>query len=100
MYFDYAVAIPLEKGKIITKKKGNAVYVLYQHGQVYKPDKKYAIPQRTIIGKVNPDSPDTMYPNEHFQEFFPTVILPEELPEAYRSCALRIGSYAVIKKGA
>ena len=39
-----------------------------------------------------------MYPNEHFQEFFPTVILPEELPEAYRSCALRIGSYAVIKK--
>lgn len=31
MYFDYAVAIPLEKGKIITKKKGNAVYVLYQH---------------------------------------------------------------------
>ena len=98
MYFDYAVAIPLEKGKIITKKKGNAVYVLYQHGQVYKPDKKYAIPQRTIIGKVNPDSPDTMYPNEHFQEFFPTVILPEELPEAYRSCALRIGSYAVIKK--
>lgn len=98
MYFDFAVTIPLEKGKIITKKKGNAVYVLYQHGQVYKPDKKYAIPQRTIIGKINPDDPDTMYPNERFQEFFPTVILPEELPEAYRSCALRIGSYAVIKK--
>lgn len=39
-----------------------------------------------------------MFPNERFQEFFPTVTLPEELPEAYRSCALRIGSYAVIKK--
>jgi len=98
MYFDSAVTIPVEKGKIITKKKGNAAYVLYQHGQVYKPDKKYAIPQRTIIGKVCTGAPGMMFPNEHFQEFFPAVILPEELPEAYRSCALRIGSYAVIKK--
>lgn len=98
MYFDYAVAIPLEKGKIITKKKGNATYILYQYGQIYKPEKKYAVPQRAIIGKINPDAPDTMYPNERFQEFFPAVILPEELPEAHRSCALRIGSYAIIKK--
>lgn len=43
------------------------------------------------------DSSDMMFPNERFQEFFPTVVLPEKLPEAYRSCALRIGSYAVIK---
>ncbi len=98
MYFNFTVNIPREKGKIITKKKGNSVYVLYQYGQVYKPDKKYAIPQRTIIGKVNMDAPDTMYPNERFQEYFPSVAIPEELPEAYRSCALRIGSYAVIKK--
>lgn len=98
MYFDSTVAIPSEKGKIIIKKKGNAEYVLYQRGQVYKPDKKYAVPQRSIIGKVNPDAPDTMYPNEHFQEYFPSVILPEELPETYRSCALRIGAYAVIQK--
>lgn len=98
MYFDSAVKIPLEKGKIITRKKGNATYILYQHGQVYKPDKRYVIPQRTIIGKVNPYAPDTMFPNERFQEFFPTVDIPEELPEAYRSCALRIGSHAVIRK--
>jgi len=98
MYFDSTVAIPVVKGKIITKKKGGSTYVLYQHGQVYKPDKKYAIPQRTIIGKVNPDTPDMMYPNEHFQEFFPTVVLPEELPESYRSCALRLGAYAVFQK--
>lgn len=98
MYFNSTVPIPSEKGKIITKKKGSSTYVLYQYGQVYKPDKKYAVPQRTIIGKVNPDTPDTMYPNERFQEYFPSVSLPEELPEAYRSCALRIGSYAVIQK--
>ena len=98
MYIDSAVPIPNEKGKIIIKKKGSSAYVLYQHGQVYKPDKKYAVPQRTIIGKVVADAPNTMYPNERFQEFFPDVILPEELPEAYRSCALKIGSYAVIQK--
>ena len=39
-----------------------------------------------------------MYPNKRFQEYFLNVVLPEELPEAYRNCALRIGSYAVIKK--
>lgn len=98
MYLNSTVAIPAEKGKIILRKKGGATYVLYQHGQVYKPDKKYAVPQRTIIGKVNPEVSDTMYPNEHFQEFFPSINLPEELPEAYRSCALRIGAYAVIQK--
>ena len=98
MYLDSTVKIPCEKGKIITKKKGGSAYILYQYGQVYKPDKKYAVPQRTIIGKVNPDNPDTMFPNEHFQEFFPNVVVSEELPEAYRSCALRIGSYAVIQK--
>ena len=52
MYFNFAVNIPIEKGKIITKKKGHTTYVLYQYGQIYKPDKKYAVPQRTIIGKV------------------------------------------------
>ena len=98
MYFNSTVSIPIQKGKIITKKKGGATYVLYQHGQIYKPDKKYAVPQRTIIGKVNPAAPETMFPNEHFQEYFPATALPEELPEAYRSCALRIGSYAVIQK--
>ena len=98
MYLNTAVTIPVEKGKIILRPKGGATYVLYQHGQIYKPDKKYAVPQRTVIGKVNPEAADTMYPNEHFQEFFPTVTLPEELPEAYRSCALRIGTYSVIQK--
>jgi transposase len=98
MYFDSAVKIPSAKGKIITKKKGSATYILYQYGQSYNPDKKYAIPQRAIIGKINLDDPDTMFPNERFTEFFPAVTLPEEVPDSYRSCALRIGSYAIIKK--
>ena len=98
MYYNLAVKIPSVPGKIITKKKGEATYVLYQYGQKYYPEKKYAVPQRTIIGKVVSGSSGLMYPNERFQEYFPNVALPEELPEAYRSGALRIGSYAVIKK--
>ena len=98
MYYNTTVKIPSVKGKIITKKKGTASYVLYQYGQDYKPEKKYVVPLRTIIGKINPDDPAYMFPNERFQEYFPDAVMPEELPEAYRSCALRIGSYAVIHK--
>ena len=98
MYYNLAVKIPSVGGKIITKKKGEATYVLYQYGQKYYPEKKYAVPQRTIIGKVVSGSSGFMYPNKRFQEYFLNVVLPEELPEAYRNCALRIGSYAVIKK--
>ena len=96
MYFDFTVPVPAVKGKIIRKKKGRTVYILFQYGQEYNPEKKYAVPKRTIVGKVNDDDVDTMYPNEKFQEYFPEVSLPEELPDAYRSCALRIGSYVMI----
>lgn len=98
MYYDLPVAIPTVKGKIITKRKGGSTYVLFQYGQDYKPDRKYAIPQRAIIGKVNPDDTSRMFPNEKYEIYFPDAAIPEELPEAYRSCALKIGSYVVIKK--
>lgn len=98
MYYNYTVQIPLVKGKIITKKKGDATYVLFQYGQRYNAEKKYAVPQRTIIGKLHMDDPRMMYPNEKFQDYFPEVSVPDELPEAYRSCCLKIGSYAVIQK--
>lgn len=97
MYYDFVVQIPSARGKIITKKKGNATYILYQYGQNYNPDKKYAIPKRTVIGKVDPSDSSLMFPNERFQEYFPEVIFPEELPETHRSCCLRIGSYIVIR---
>ena len=53
MYYNFVVQIPSEKGKILTKAKGGSSYVLFQYGTEYKPDKKYAIPKRTIIGKVD-----------------------------------------------
>ena len=98
MYYDFAVAIPSVQGKIIAKKKGSATYILFQYGQKYNPDKKYSIPLRSSIGKAIPDQPGFMYPNEKFSEFFPDAVMPEELPEAYRSCCLKIGSYTIIRK--
>ena len=98
MYYNFEVQIPNVKGKIIIKKKGNATYVLFQYGQKYNSEKKYSVPQRTIIGKINPAKPTHMYPNEKYQEYFPENNALEDLPESYRSCALKIGSYAVIKR--
>lgn len=98
MYLNTTVKIPQMKGKIITRKKGGTTYILYQYGSEYNPDKKYAVPQRAIVGKVSSDDPSLMFPNEKFQEYFPDAEIPEELPFAYRSCCLKIGSCVIIQK--
>lgn len=98
MYLNTTVKIPQIKGKIITKKKGDAKYILYQYGSEYKADKRFAVPKRTVIGKVSSDDESLMFPNEKFQDYFPDVKLPDELPFAYRSCCLRIGAYIIIDK--
>ena len=98
MYYDFTVPVPQVPGKILQKTKGTTTYIMFQHAQIYKPDKQYVIPQRAIIGKLLPGDHSLMYPNEKYQEFFPNAVMPEERPEAYRSCALRIGSYIIIQK--
>jgi transposase len=98
MYYDFTVPVPRIQGKILKKSKGSTTYIMFQYGQIYKPEKQYVIPQRTIIGKLLPDDKSLMYPNEKYQEFFPDAVMPEERPEAYRSCALRIGTYIIIQK--
>lgn len=98
MYLNTTVKIPQVKGKIITRKKGGTTYILYQYGSEYNPDKKYAVPQRAIVGKVSLEDSSLMFPNEKFQEYFPDADIPEELPFAYRSCCLKIGSCVIIQK--
>lgn len=97
MFYKFTVDMPSAKGKIITRKKKDGSYVLYQYGQAYVKEKRYAIPKRALIGKLA-DEPGKMHPNEKFSQYFPDAVLPEELPEADRSCSLRIGTYAAIKK--
>ena len=98
MYLNTTVKIPEIKGKIITKKKGGTTYILYQYGSEYNQDKRYAVPLRAIVGKVSPDDPGLMFPNDKFMVYFPDAEIPEELPFAYRSCCLKIGSCVIIRK--
>ena len=98
MYHDFTVPIPQVKGKIVIMKKGSTQYVQLETGRVYLPEKKYTIPERVSIGKVDPEHPDRMFPNDRYAELFPDTPMPEERSEAYRSCALRIGSYLVIRQ--
>lgn len=98
MYFNTTVKIPELKGKIISKKKGNTTYILYQYGSEYKPEKQYAVPLRAIVGKVSPSDASLMFPNEKFQDYFPDAEIPDELPYAYRSCCLKIGTCVIIRK--
>ena len=98
MYYDFTVPIPKVQGKITLMPKRSIKYVQIETGRVYLPEKKYTIPERVSIGKVDPDHPDQMFPNDRYADFFPDTPMPEERPEAYRSCALRIGSYLVIKQ--
>lgn len=98
MYLNTTVKIPDLKGKIITKKKGSATYILYQYGSEYNKEKQYAVPKRAIIGKIANDKPGYMFPNEKYLVYFPNEEIPDELPYAYRSCCLKIGSYVVMHK--
>ena len=98
MYYDFTVPMPKVPGKITLMKKGKLTYVQLEIGREYFPERRYTIPKRVSIGKLSPDNPEMMYPNEKYQDYFPDAVMPEERPEAYRSCALRIGAYAAIRK--
>ena len=98
MYLDFLVEVPSEKGKITTKPKGDAIYVNYELGREYDPDKKYNVPKRVTIGKLSKANDRMMVPNQNFLTYFPEVELPEEKFNSNRSSCLRIGSYIVIQR--
>ena len=98
MYFDFLVKIPEDTGKISLNRRNGTTYVEYTYGRRYVPEKKYNVPRRTTIGKMDLSDPMMMYPNPNFLKFFPEVELPEEKERSKRSSCLRIGSYILIKK--
>ena len=98
MYLDFLVEVPDEKGKITTKKKGDAIYVNYEVGREYYPDRQYTIPKRVTIGKLSKADKRMMVPNQNFLTYFPEVELPEEKFNSNRSSCLKIGPYIVIQK--
>ena len=84
--------------KISPTDETGTTYVEYTYGRRYVPEKKYNVPQRTTIGKMEPSDPKLMYPNPNFLKYFPEVELPEEKDRSKRSSCLRIGSYILIRK--
>ena len=98
MYLDFLVKVPSVQGKITTKEKGRTVYVNYEVGREYYPDRKYTIPKRVTIGKLSKADRKMMVPNQNFLTYFPETELPEEKFNSNRSSCLRIGAYIVIQK--
>ena len=98
MYLNSLVKIPEARGKITFRTKGNTTYVEYESARVYVPEKKYTTVSRKTIGKLTDIDRQVMQPNENFLKFFPDTLLPEEKDRAQRSCALRIGTWIVIRK--
>lgn len=98
MYFDFLVKIPENTGKISLNKRAGTTYVEYTYSRKYIPEKKYNVPQRTTIGKMDLSDTSMMYPNPNFLKYFPEVELPEEKNRSKRSSCLRIGAYILIKK--
>ncbi len=98
MYLDFLVKVPDVKGKVTWKKKGNAVYVNYEVGREYYPDRKYTIPKRVIIGKLSKEDETMMQPNQNFLTYFPDAELPEERFKSKRSSCIKIGAYTVVER--
>lgn len=97
MYSSSHIQVPDTPGKIVRRKKGNGIYVLYEVALVYDPKRQFNVPKRVIIGKLVFDAADAMMqPNEKFFELFPESrqsLL--ELPSK-RSNTLLVGSYIAL----
>lgn len=94
MYRSSCIPVPNEPGKIVRRKKGNSIYVLYEIGRVYDPKRQFNVPKRVIIGKLISDEPEAMMqPNEKYFEFFPEVQQSLLEPPSKRSNTLQVGLY-------
>lgn len=65
------VPIPKNKGEIylIKARNGIDIFVHYECGKTYAK-KKYVKKHRKMIGKIYSDTPELMYPNDKYFEFF------------------------------
>ncbi len=98
MFLKCKVTIPEASGKLVRKNRGGQTYIEYEYERVYDPVKQYTYPKRASIGRVDPDDPTKMTPNENFLKYFPDAALPEEVDRSDRSPYLNIGPYVVLQK--
>ncbi len=95
MYFETKIDIPDVPGKITISR---GVYVQYETGRRYNPDKKFNIPIRVTIGKLCSDDEGKMFPTEKYLACFPDEGVPEFDTRPKRSCCLRMGTFIVARK--
>ena len=98
MYLKSTVKIPDLESGISEKKIKGTIYIYYEYGRKYYPDKKYTVPQCTSIGKKASDDPSMMFPNDNYLKYFPDEMLPEDLPGSIRSGCIKVGAWIVIRK--
>ena len=96
MYYDISVEISSIPGKTALLKKKDVTYVQIELGRVYNPQKKYNVPKRKIIGKLD-SNPARMHPNETFFELFPDFSSDNDA-EPLRSSGLQAGLFLAIRK--
>lgn len=98
MFLKYKVDIPVVPGKMVRKNRGGHTYIEYEYDRIYDPAKQYTYPKRASIGRVDPEDPTRMTPNENFLKYFPDAEIPEEIDRSERSPYLNIGPYVVLHK--
>ena len=98
MFLKYKVDIPVVPGKLVRKNRGGHTYIEYEYDRIYDPVKQYTYPKRASIGRVDPENPTRMTPNENFLKYFPDAKIPEETDRSERSPYLNIGTYVVLHK--
>ena len=98
MFLKYKVDIPVVPGKLVRKNRGGHTYIEYEYDRIYDPVKQYTYPKRASIGRVDPENPTRMTPNENFLKYFPDAEIPEETDRSERSPYLNIGTYVVLHK--
>ena len=64
----------------------------------YNKDKRYSIPQRSIVGSSPLRMKLSCILTRSFNSTSRMQKIPEELPYAYRSCCLKIGACIIVQK--
>ena len=96
MYLDIHIPVPDLPGKVTRQRVRGVIYVNYEYDRVYDRERRFNIPRRATIGKLDTDG--LLIPNENYHKYFPGENLPGEKPRSFRSSCLRIGSFLLIRK--
>ena len=99
MYFDCPVliaSIPRKTVRLQRNKEGTT-YIQLELSRTYKPDRKYNVAKRVIIGKVCPEDETKMLPNDHFLQEFPDFSFSKGEIESNQALAKEMEKFEALK---